>query len=62
MTIVDERKEKNTAQYESLRNSLTDSNRATDLILKNHASAPVKKKRVSPSNKAKRTAIENKFV
>ena len=32
------------------------------MILKNHASAPVRKKRLSPTSKAKREASRNKFV
>ena len=39
--IVDEKREMNTAKYEFLRNTSTDSKRAICLILKHHANAPV---------------------
>ena len=32
------------------------------MILKNHASAPIRKERLSPSSKARREANRNKFV
>ena len=39
-----------------------DSNKATFVTLKNHASAPITKERSSPSSKAKTKAKQNKFV
>ena len=32
------------------------------MILKNHASAPIKKERLSPTSKARREASRNEFV
>ena len=32
------------------------------MILKNHASAPVREERLSPTSKARREASQNKFV
>ena len=32
------------------------------MILKNHASAPIRKKRLSPTSKARREASRNEFV
>ena len=34
----------------------------TFVILKNHASAPIRKERLSPTSKARREAIRKKFV
>ena len=36
--------------------------RVTFLILKNHAIAPIRKERLSPTTKARREASQNKFV
>ena len=46
----------------SLRNILTDSKGATFAILINHASAPIRKKRLSQTSKARREASRNEFV
>ena len=40
----------------------TDSKGTTYVILKDHASAPVRKERLSPTSKAKREASRNEFV
>ena len=61
--IMNDKREKNRNKNESLRNSSsTDTKGATCLILKNHASVPVRKKRLSPASKTKREASRNKFV
>ena len=46
----------------SLQNTSTDSKRATFVILKNHASVPIRKERLSPTGKARREASQNEFV
>ena len=56
--IIDENKEKYTVKNRSLQKTLPDLNKLTFLILKNHASAPTKKVRLSPVSKA----CQNKFV
>ena len=45
-----------------MRNTSTDSKRAIFVILKNHASAPFRKERLSLTSKARRKASRNKFV
>ena len=60
--IIDEEREKYRAKNGSLRNILTDSKGTTFVILINHASAPVRKERLSPTSKARREASRNKFV
>ena len=50
------------AKNGSLRNTSTDSKEATFVILINHASAPIRKERLSPMSKAKREASRNEFV
>ena len=60
--IIDEEREKNRAKNGSLRNTSTDSKGATFVILKDHASALVRKERLSPTSKAKRDASRNQFV
>ena len=60
--IINEEREKYRAENGSLRNTSTDSKGAAFVILKNHRSAPVRKKRLSPSSKAKREASRNEFV
>ena len=50
------KRDKNTGKYESLQNISTDSKEATFVILKNHANAPIKKKKLSPTSKARRKA------
>ena len=44
-------REKNRVKYGSLRNISTDSKGATFMIFKNHATAPVRKERLSPTSK-----------
>ena len=60
--IIDEKREKYRAKNESLRNTLTDSKGVTFVILINHASAPTRKERLSPTSEARREASRNKFV
>ena len=50
--IVDEEREKYRAKNGSLWNTSTDSKGTTFVILINHTSAPVRKKRLSPASKA----------
>ena len=59
--IIDEEREKNRAKNGSLRNTSTDSKGTTFVILIKHASAPVKKERLSPTNKARWEASRNEF-
>ena len=54
--IINEKREKYRAKNGSLWNTLTDSKGMTCLILINHTSAPVRKKRLSPTSKARREA------
>ena len=60
--IIEEEGEKNRAKNGSLRNTSTDSKGTTFVIFKNDASAPIRKKRLSPPSKARREASRNKFV
>ena len=60
--IIDEKREKYWAKNESLRNTSTDLKGTTFVILIDHASAPIRKKRLSPTSKARREASRNKFV
>ena len=60
--IVDEETEKYRAKNGSLRNTSTNSKRTTFVILINHASAPIRKERLSPTNKARRKASRNEFM
>ena len=55
-------KRKNRAKNGSLRNTSTDSKGTTFVILKNHASAPIRKERLNPTSKARRKASRNQFV
>ena len=56
--IIDEKKEKYRAKNGSLRNTLTDLKGMACVILINHTSEPVRKKRLSPMSKARREANE----
>ena len=56
------KREKYRAKNGSLRNTSTDSKGTTFVILKNHRSGPIRKKRLSPTSKARREASRNKFV
>ena len=60
--IIDEKREKYRAKNASLHNTSTDLKAATFVIVINHASALVRKKRLSPTSKARREASRNKFV
>ena len=62
MEIINEGSEKYRAKNGSLRNTSTDSKGATFVILINHASAPVRKERLSPTSKARRETSRDKFV
>ena len=59
--IIDEEREKNRAKSGSLRNTSTDW-KGTFVILINHASALIRKERLSPASKARREASRNEFV
>ena len=59
--VIDERREKHRAKKGYLRNTSTDLKGATLVILKNHASAPIRKERLSPTSKARREASSYKF-
>ena len=60
--IINRKREKNRAKNESLQNTSTDSKGTTFVILIKHASAPIRKERLSPASKARREASRNKFV
>ena len=60
--IFDEEREKYSAKNGFLRNTSTDSKETTFVILINHASAPIRKERLSPTSKAAREASRNEFV
>ena len=59
--IIDEEREKYRVKNGSLRNTSTDSKRTTFVMLINHASAPIRKKRLSPTSKARREVSLNQF-
>ena len=50
------------AKNGSLRNTSTDSKGTAFVILKDHTSALIRKKRLSPTSKARREASRNQFV
>ena len=56
------KREKYMAKNRSLQNTSADSKETTFVILKNHARALVRKKRLSPTSKARREASRNQFV
>ena len=60
--IIDEEREKYRAKNGSLQNTSTDSKGTAFVILIDHASAPVRKERLSPTSKARREASRNEFV
>ena len=60
--IIDKMREKYRAKNGSLRNTLTDSKGTTFVILINHASARIRKERLSPTSKARRKAGRNEFM
>ena len=53
---IDEKRQKYKAKNGFLRNTSTGSKGEIFVILKNHANAPVRKKRLSPTSKARREA------
>ena len=61
-SLMQEEREKHRAKNGSLRNTSTDSKGAAFVILKDHTSAPIRKKRLSPTSKARREASRNQFV
>ena len=58
--IINEEREKYRAKNGTLRNTSTDSKQFVILI--DHTSAPIRKKRLSPTSKARREASRNQFV
>ena len=60
--IIDEEREKYRARNGSLQNTSTDLKGMALVILINHASAPIRKKRLSPMSKARREASRNEFM
>ena len=56
------KREKYRANNRSLQKTSTDSKEAAFVTLINHASTPIRKKRLSPTSKARREASRNKFV
>ena len=60
--IIDEEREKDRTKNGSFQNTLTDLKGMTFVILINHASAPIRKERLSPTSKARRKASQNEFV
>ena len=58
----DEERKKYRAKNGSLWSTSTDSKGVTFVILINHASAPIRKKRLSPTSKARREASRNNFM
>ena len=60
--IIDEEREKYRAKNGSLRNTSTDSKGAAFVILINHASAPIRKGRLTPASKARKEASRYEFM
>ena len=60
--IIHEKREKYRAKNGCLQNTSTDSKGTTFVILISHASAPIRKERLSPTSKARREASRNEFV
>ena len=60
--IINEEREKYRAKNGSLQNTSTDSKGTTFVILIDHTSAPIRKKRLSPTSKARREASRNEFM
>ena len=60
--IINEEREKYRDKNGFLRNTSTNSKDAAFVILINHTSAPIRKKRLSPTSKARREASRNQFV
>ena len=55
-------REKNRTKNGSLRSTSTNSKKTTLVILINHRSAPIRKKRLSSTSKARKEASHNKFM
>ena len=53
------KREKYRAKNRSLQNTSMDSKGSTFVILKNHASVPIRKERLCPTSKARREATQN---
>ena len=60
--IIDEEREKYRAKNGCLWNTLMDLKGTTFVILINHASAPIRQERLSPTSKARREAIQDEFM
>ena len=60
--IIVDKTEKYRAKNASLRKTSTDSKVMVLVILKNHASAPIRKERLSLTSKASSEASQNKFA
>ena len=60
--IIDEEREEYTAKNRSLLNTLMYSKETTFVILINHTSMPIRKKRLSPMSNARREVSQNEFV
>ena len=60
--VSDEKREKYGAKNGFLRNTSTDSKGTAFVILINYVSVPIRKKKFSPTSKAKRGASRNKLV
>ena len=60
--MIDKEREKYRVKNGSLRNTSTDSKGTAFVILINHAGAPIRKKRLSPTSKARREASRNEFM
>ena len=60
--IIDEKRENYKAKNGSFWTNMTDSQEPAFVILINHASAPIRKERSSPTSKTRREASRNKFV
>ena len=56
--IIDEKREKYRTKNGSMRNTSTDSKRAAFVILINHASALIRKERLSPTSEARKKASQ----
>ena len=60
--IINEEREKYRAKDGSLQNTSTDSKGTTFVILINHASAPIRIERLSPTSKARKKASRYEFM
>ena len=60
--IINKEREKYKAKNGSLRNTSTDLKGTTFVFFENHASAPIRKDRLSPTTQARREASRNGFM